>query len=141
MTEQEKEIKRVISYIRSCRDAGIDTTITIDKSRNHFILNVLEEIQQYRVIGTVEECREAMKKNYNAGWILCSDRLPECRVGEETDVILFQMKETGTIEVGYFGRGGKYRDSYFRHYRNSTDGVDSSDVIAWQPLAEPYKPQ
>lgn len=49
-TDQEKEIKRVISYIRSCRDAGIDTTITIDKSRNHFILNALEELEQYRAM-------------------------------------------------------------------------------------------
>lgn len=63
MTDQEKEIKRVISYIRSCRDAGIDTTITIDKTRNHFILNALEEIQQYREIGTVEECREARERH------------------------------------------------------------------------------
>ena len=60
MTEQEKEIQRVVSYIRSCRNAGIDTTITIGKSRNHFILNALEEIQRYREIGTVEECREAI---------------------------------------------------------------------------------
>lgn len=63
MKEQEKEIKRVISYIRSCRDAGIDTTITIDKSRSHFVLNALEEIQQYRAIGTVEKCREAVERN------------------------------------------------------------------------------
>lgn len=62
MTDQEREIKRVISYIRSCRNAGIDTTITIDKSRNHFILNALEEIQQYRAIGTVEECRQARER-------------------------------------------------------------------------------
>lgn len=62
MTGQEIEIQRVISYIRSCIEAGIDTTITIDKSRNHFILNALEEIQQYRAIGTIEECREAMEK-------------------------------------------------------------------------------
>lgn len=63
MTEQEAmEIKRVISYIRSCREAGIDTTITIDKNRNHFILNALEEIRQYRALGTVEELREAMEK-------------------------------------------------------------------------------
>ncbi len=62
MTEQEAEIKRVISYIRSCRKAGIDTTITIDKSRSHFILNTLEEIQQYRALGTVEELREAREK-------------------------------------------------------------------------------
>lgn len=62
MTEQEREIKRVISYIRSCRNAGIDTTITIDKYRNHFILNALEEIYQYQAIGTVEECREARER-------------------------------------------------------------------------------
>lgn len=62
MADQEREIQRVISYIRSCRDAGIDTTITIDKNRNHFILNALEEIQQYRAIGTVEECREATER-------------------------------------------------------------------------------
>lgn len=62
MTEQEAEIKRVISYIRSCREAGIDTTITIDKNRSHFILNALEEIQQCRALGTVEELREAMEK-------------------------------------------------------------------------------
>lgn len=62
MTDQEREIQRVISYIRSCRDAGIDTTITIDKNRNHFILNALEEIQQYRAIGAVEEIQEKIGK-------------------------------------------------------------------------------
>lgn len=37
------EVKKVISYIRSCREAGIDATITIDKSRSHLILNALEK--------------------------------------------------------------------------------------------------
>lgn len=68
MTDQEREIKRVISYIRSCRNAGIDTTITIDKSRNHFILNALEEIQQYRAVGTAEECREARERYKEKKW-------------------------------------------------------------------------
>ena len=62
MIDQEREINRVIKYIRSCREAGIDTTITIDKSRNHFILNALEEVLKYRSIGTVEECREAAER-------------------------------------------------------------------------------
>lgn len=61
-SNQEREIDRVIKYIRSCRQAGIDTTITIDKSRNHFILNALEEVLQYRSIGTIEECREAVER-------------------------------------------------------------------------------
>lgn len=37
------EVKRVISYIKSCRSAGIDVTITIDKSRSHLILNALQK--------------------------------------------------------------------------------------------------
>lgn len=66
MTEQEAEVKRVISYIRSCRNAGIDTTITIDKSRNHLILNALEELQQYRALGTVEKLK-IMKESALSG--------------------------------------------------------------------------
>lgn len=61
MTDQEREIDRVIKYIRSCRKAGIDTNITIDKRRNHFILNALEEVLQYRSIGTVEEFSKAIE--------------------------------------------------------------------------------
>lgn len=72
-------------------------------------------------------------------WIPCSERLPECEWGAETEALLYQHKGIGSIEVGYYGRGGKFRDSYFRHYRNSTDGVDSRDVIAWQPLPEAYQ--
>lgn len=35
------EVERVIKYIKSCRDAGIDCTITIDKTKTHLILNAL----------------------------------------------------------------------------------------------------
>lgn len=62
MTDIEREIKRLISYIRSCREAGIDCTVTIDKSLTHGVLNALTEILQYREIGTVEECREARER-------------------------------------------------------------------------------
>ena len=37
------EVERVISYIKSCRDAGIDVTITIDEKRSHLILNALQK--------------------------------------------------------------------------------------------------
>lgn len=81
MTEQETEIKRVISYIRSCREAGIDTTITIDKSRNHFILNALEEIQQYRALGTVEELQKARERQIPKNAVkneVYSQACPDC---------------------------------------------------------------
>lgn len=37
------EIKRVVHYIRSCRDANIDVIVTIDKNKSHQILNALEK--------------------------------------------------------------------------------------------------
>jgi hypothetical protein len=37
------EKKIIASYIRSCRDANIDCTVTIDKSKTHIILNALEK--------------------------------------------------------------------------------------------------
>ena len=35
------EVLRVASYIKSCREANIDCTVTIDKSKTHLILNAL----------------------------------------------------------------------------------------------------
>ncbi|MBQ6856396.1 MAG: hypothetical protein IJO13_04755 [Lachnospiraceae bacterium] len=35
------EILRVIQYLKSCRNANIDCTITIDKRKTHLILNAL----------------------------------------------------------------------------------------------------
>lgn len=88
---------------------------------------------------TIAECIKAVEEQPKiGGWIPCSERLPECEWGTETEALLYQHKGTGSIEARYYGRGGKFRNSYFRHYRNSTDGVDSKDVIAWQPLPEAY---
>lgn len=75
-------------------------------------------------------------------WIPCSDRFPECENGSESkEAVLFQLRDTGTIEVGYYGRGGKYKDSYFRSYRDRYEGFSSDCVIAWMPLPEPYDPE
>lgn len=62
MTSAEKEINRLISFIHSCCEAGVDCTVTIDKRITHGVLNILKEIQQYREIGTVEKCQKAMEK-------------------------------------------------------------------------------
>lgn len=73
-------------------------------------------------------------------WItVSSGRLPECEYGYESKNVLYQLKNTGTIESGYYGSGGKLRDRYFRHLRDSSEGVDISDVIAWKNMPEPWK--
>ena len=66
-------------------------------------------------------------------WISTKDRLPECENGAETDALLFRLK-TGTVIAGYFGRGGVWRDKYFRHYWDHGEGWDASDVTHWMPL-------
>ncbi len=72
-------------------------------------------------------------------WIPVSDRLPECDWGfENTEGLLFQL-ESGAIEAGFYGTGGKYRDRYFRPYRSNSEGFDVKDIVAWMPLPEPYK--
>lgn len=88
MTDADREIKRLISYIRPCREANIDCTVTIDKRLTHCVLNAIEEVQKYREIGTVEECREAVEKQTpkkpvkdkyhhnccpNCGWIVSGE--------------------------------------------------------------------
>lgn len=64
------EVKRVISYIRSCREAGIDATITIDKSRSHLVLNALEKSTPKKpnicnMTTVCPECGEPVKRCYS----------------------------------------------------------------------------
>ena len=101
MTDADREIKRLISYIRSCRESNIDCTVTIDKRLTHCVLNALEEVRKYREIGTVEECREAVEKqkpkpcefygDEEDGKLLC----PNC--GED----LWDLKECGFNNCPY----------------------------------------
>ena len=88
-------------------------------------------IEQAYLKGYVDGKAEAMQ------WIPCSERLPECEWGAETEALMYQVGDT--IYTGYFGRGGLWRDEYFRRYADIKEGVDASDVIAWMPLPEPYK--
>lgn len=71
-------------------------------------------------------------------WIPCRERLPECEWGFETGALMFQLKDSGYIEVGFFGTGSMWRDKYFRTY-NNLHGYDASSVIAWMPLPEQYR--
>ena len=124
------------------------------------ILERLEElheryINQYGVIGgnpmafSMKECMEIVQEvaeEYKGGWIPCSERLPE---------------ESGYYLVTYhdWSDGNflpKYDDTYVRrlHYQisehfvgwNYPKNVDDraendchKEVIAWQPLPEPFK--
>ena len=76
-----------------------------------------------------------------ARWFRTSEQLPPCEESSETGPLFFVKKGSTTIEAGYFGVDGKYRDKYFRVYRDTMEGCDAADVAlwAWQPsLPEVY---
>ena len=66
-------------------------------------------------------------------WISVDDRLPEIPEGwvESPEPVLYMMKNTKNIYVGYYGEGGVWRDKYFRQYEDSREGVDAYDVLCW----------
>lgn len=80
-------------------------------------IEAIKEVQQYREIGTVEECREAVKKQEpkkpkeilrrRGGFE--SHHCPNC----DTD---YQTDNRYTITDGYCPACGKLLDSAFRHY-------------------------
>ena len=76
-----------------------------------------------------------LAEEYNNGWISCSDRLPEDAFGCLVTIIDCEPSTQTDFEnilpyvVGYDG------DSW-----NDSDGnVIPFEVIAWQPLPEPFK--
>ena len=73
---------------------------------------------------------QEVAEEYNSGWIACSEKLPELRQD-----VLVTVKYTGFMGMhGYWIKTG--------HMEAENDWwVDCAggEVIAWQPLPEPYK--
>lgn len=100
------------------------------------------------VVKDAKEIVQEVAEEYNNGWIPCSERLPE-----ESGYYL--------VTYHYWSDGNflpKYDDTYVRrlHYQisehfvgwNYPKNVDDraendchKEVIAWQPLPEPYQPK
>lgn len=95
-------------------------------------LDALEEFNQYSAIGTLEECREAMKNK----WIPCCNRLPE----NNKSVLVWL--ESRTIRGGHiYSIGGYQNNVWFLRSGIETESFPNLEwnVIAWMPLPEPYK--
>ena len=106
----------------------------------------IEDVAEFNTYKKCIEIVQEVAEEYNGGWIPCSERLPE---------------ESGYYLVTYhdWSDGNflpKYDDTYVRrlHYQinehfvgwNYPKNVDDraendchKEVIAWQPLPEPYK--
>ena len=91
-------------------------------------ISALKEVQQYREIGTVEECREAVKKQklkkpkeilrHRGGFEM--QHCPNC----DTD---YQVDRRYKIKDGYCPACGKLLDSAFRNYcANCGQAIDEN---------------
>lgn len=72
-------------------------------------------------------------------WIPVTERLPECDLGSEVGNI--EWISCGMVHSGCFGRGGKYRDAYFRAWTDAGEGMDAKDADYWRAVALPAPPK
>lgn len=84
---------------------------------------------RYQAYCRVEKIVNQLAEEYNNGWIPCSERLPEV-----FDNVLICTKEGGRA-IGHRCPNQKPG----RYYDLHSSAIDN--VIAWQPLPEPYHPK
>ena len=84
-----------------------------------------------QVVRIIEIVKQEAEK-YNNGWISCSERLPEIRQD-----CLVTVRYTGFMGMhGFWVKTG--------HMESENDwwgDCSGGEVIAWQPLHEPYQPK
>ena len=82
--------------------------------------------------GKTKEIVQEVAEEYKDGWISCSDRLPEIRQD-----CLVTVRYTG-----FMGMHGFWVKTGHMEYENDWWGdCSGGEVIAWQPLPEPYHPK
>ena len=72
-------------------------------------------------------------------WIPVTEALPECDLGAEVGNI--EWISCGMVHAGCFGRGGKYRDAYFRTWTDAGEGMDAKDADYWRAVTLPEPPK
>lgn len=58
-----------MNLLREYEDTGLTPGEIMELKKRDMAIKALEEIQQYREIGTVEECQKAWKSGYDVGYV------------------------------------------------------------------------
>lgn len=75
----------------------------------------------------------ALEKQINGGWIPCSERLPEDLNDKNIDCFL--VTDGFLIWMAYYNSEIGWQ---FAECTNSRNKIDWTEIIAWQPLPQPY---
>lgn len=85
----------------------------------------MQKLAAYEDIGfEPEEIKEALEKQLNGEWIPVSERLPE----EDEEVFVTTIGNQVCWAFRYLDEWNTYLSKF-----------ENEDVLAWQPLPEPYK--
>ena len=86
------------------------------------------------IMDKAKDIVQDVAKEYNNGWIACSDRLPD-KAGYEVLATLENSLGQRRVTIIFTGYGAES----FWHCNNKEYDLEVWKVIAWQPLPEPYK--
>ena len=119
--EKQKELFQDLNVIEVLSHVDFDSTI--QNSLENFLKAITNE--------AIEIVKQEAER-YNNGWIPCSEKLPELRQD-----VLVTVKYTGFMGMhGYWIQTG-HMEAENDWWGNCAGG----EVIAWQPLPQPYQPK
>lgn len=106
---------------------------------NKNITNAIEILQNfdydYDEFGEITEAIcltvEALEKQKSSGWIPCKERLPSEEEYRKTVGTFIVSDKDGDVYTAYFDQA--------RKKWHNRDSLNLSNIIAWQPLPEPFK--
>lgn len=109
----------------------IEESIAKSKNEGHPITH------QYgaNCMNVVKKFVQEVSEEYKGGWIPCSERLPE--LGQEVIVATQNGSVYSNIYYDYTDSNAK--EPCFHSWDDEMWNCFEPDVIAWQPLPEPYK--
>ena len=109
-------------------DSNGDTTQK-DFEALRIAISAMNELQQYKYLGTLEEVLELEKEQKKQEWIPCSERLPE-----ESGKYEVTALDAGRLIVTQVKWQPKLKSW------NLTGAMAYWKITAWKPLPEPYNP-
>lgn len=119
-----KQLEERIERNNDCEDVFFDG----QSSAFEWTISVINKL--------VEEC--------NNGWIPCSERLP--KIFEDTkssEVVLIcgydKQNDYYWQAMGFYVKTESLKRWFFADCKNTDKPIDWIDIVAWQPLPEPYK--